>query len=662
MKKAFLILIISFVLPFASGISAQTRSAKRGVSFNFTNDADLAALQTGTSWFYNWGPAPNNVTNSYNSIYGYEFCPMAWNGGYNADAIRTYVQAHPDCRYILAFNEPNFTDQANMTPQQAAAAWPALKALAQELNLQIISPACNYSSWTQYSAPYKWLDEFFAQPGVSIDDVAGIAIHSYMGWAVATNGYVQEYIDRYNKPLWLTEFCAWDNFQTNNGGTALQQRKEMIDMIDFLEQNPMVARYAWFIPRRDEIQNPAFPYMELLTNTNGTEKGILTETGQVWTYMSSYDNNFYHNTDAIIEAEHYIYKSKGVYIEQTSDTAGILDIYDFSNLDTLKYNVNIPTADNYTFRLRLLSNADAMLKIVSSGGSVSFPVASTSNLWADAELNVPLSAGNQQISLILTQGNMKLNYFVITNNGANPPPNPNPPGSTVNPPPEGNNLALNKPTTASSEYNHPTYGLLAASNATDGDMTTRWGSNEINNQNTQEWIMVDLQENYSISNILIFWESAYASAFNIEISPDGTNWTQFYSTSNFSGGNFTLTDDAQNVRFIKINCTKKGFSANGTYYGYSIYEIEVYGVPTTQIQNNEHSSDVEIFPNPVNDFLNIKADKNISSVILSDISGKTVLGKQRVNSLNMSDIAAGIYFLTIKLSDKTTVVKKVIVR
>ena len=106
-------------------LPAQTRSPKRGVGFNFTNDADLQALQPGTSWFYNWGTTPNNVVNTYNSVYGYEFCPMAWNGGYKASDIRTYVQAHPDCKYILAFNEPNFNSQANMTPQQAAAAWPA---------------------------------------------------------------------------------------------------------------------------------------------------------------------------------------------------------------------------------------------------------------------------------------------------------------------------------------------------------------------------------------------------------------------------------------------------------------------------------------------------------------------------------------------------------
>jgi len=197
----------------------------------------------------------------------------------------------------------------------------------------------------------------------------------------------------------------------------LQQRKEMIDMVDFLETEPMVARYAWFIPRRDEIRTPTYPYMDLLTNTNGTEKGVLTETGRIWTYMSSYDTTFYHNVDACIEAEHYISKSAGIYLEQTSDDAGVLDIYGYSNNGELTYNVNIPSSGDYTLRLRMLSNTDASLYITSARGLATRTVPSTSNVWADRELLLSLDAGKQQLTLQITQGSLKLNYFVIANTG-----------------------------------------------------------------------------------------------------------------------------------------------------------------------------------------------------------------------------------------------------
>jgi len=639
--------IISIILciSVACSLSAQTRSPKRGVSFNFTNDADLKALQPGTSWFYNWGTTPNNVTNTYNSVYGYEFCPMAWNGNWNSDAIRTYVKAHPDCKYILAFNEPNFNSQANMTPRQAADRWPALKALAQELGLKIISPACNYSP-DAYGTPKKWFDEFFQY--VDINDVDGIAIHSYMGWASATIGYVQEYIGYYHKPIWLTEFCAWDNFTQNQGGTALQQRKAMIDMIDFLENEPMVARYAWFIPRRDQYTTPTYPYMELLSNTNGTEKGVLTETGMVWTYMSSYDKAFYHDVDACIEAEHYISKSAGIYMEQTSDNAGVLDIYNFSNNGTLTYNVNIPAAGDYTFRLRMLSNVDATLNITSAKGMVTKTITSASNAWADREFLLPLNAGKQQLTLKITQGSLKLNYFVITNTGATPMPTPNPLGPVVVPPPVGDNLALKKPITSASTATD----LQAASLAVDGNASTRWESKQ---GEDNKCLTIDLLQIVKISDIIINWEAACASQYSVEISTDDVNWTQVFSTTTgIAGEQRIILPDTPQGRYMRINCIKRA-----TQYGFSIWEVEVYGTIANENKIADiNSSTASIYPNPVKNKLYIRSESGISGIILSDINGKTLL-EQQANTVDMTNYPAGIYILTIKLFDRETITRKV---
>ncbi|MCL1943473.1 MAG: glycosyl hydrolase [Candidatus Azobacteroides sp.] len=631
------IIIICLLLGSSLFLQAQTRSPKRGVSFNFTNDADLEALRPGTSWFYNWGPTPNNVVDTYNSVYGYEFCPMAWNGNWNSDAIRNYVKAHPDCKYILAFNEPNFSDQANMTPRQAADSWPALKALALELGLKIISPACNYSGWSQYSTPAKWFDEFFQY--VDINDVDGIAIHSYMGWAVATTGYVKEYIDRYNKPLWLTEFCAWDNFTQNQGGTALQQRKEMIDMLDYLETEPMVARYAWFIPRRDEVQNPSYPYMELLTNTGGTERGVLTETGMVWTYMSSYDKDFYHNVDACIEAEHYIVKSPGVYMEQTSDGAGVLDVYDYTGGAGLTYNVDVPSPGDYTLRLRALSNTDAVLDITSAKETVTKTVTNTSNMWADREFPVSLNAGKQQITFKITSGNLKLNYFVITNTGATPDPTPNPPGAVVLPPPVGDNLALNKPIESASS----TTDLQQASLAVDGNPGTRW---ESRHGEDNKILIIDLQSTAKLTDIIINWEGAYASQYNVEVSTDQSYWTRIYDTTSGAAGETRITVDNVDARYIKINCIRRG-----TVYGFSIWEVEAYGtVSATGIATSEKQT-VSIYPNPVEKIVYLRTGDQDVKIILSDLNGRKLYEGKNVTFVDMTGYAPGIYLLTVQFPD-----------
>jgi len=640
--------LISIILCIAvvCALPAQTRSPKRGVSFNFTNDADLKALQPGTTWFYNWGTTPNNVTNTYNSVYGYEFCPMACGGSWDSNAIRNYVKAHPDCKYILAFNEPNFQDQANLTPRQAADRWPALKALAQELGLKIISPACNYSGWAAYGTPQKWFDEFFQY--VDINDVDGIAIHSYMGWAASTAGYVEQYYQLYKKPIWLTEVCQWDNFTQNQGGTALVQRREMVDLIDALEQNDHCARYAWFIPRRDEVQNPAYPYMELLTNTNGTEKGVLTETGMVWAYMSSYDKNFYHNVDACIEAEHYIAKTAGIYMEQTSDNAGVIDIYDYSTGGELTYNVNIPSSGNYTVRLRVLSNANATLSITSDKGTASQVVTSTSNNWENQEFQLALNAGKQQIKFKMVSGSLKLNYFVITNTGANPELTPNPPGAVPPPPPPvGNNMALNKPIESPSASTD----LQAAKLAVDGNSGTRWESKHGEDNKS---LTIDLQQVVKISDIIINWEGAYASQYNVEVSADKSSWTPVYSTTSGSAGEqrITLTDDVLG-QYVKIDCIKRG-----TIYGFSIWEIQVYGGATPNKISDIKQQLVSVYPNPVENTLYIQSENAVSKVILSDMNGRKLL-ELNTASIDMSGYAAGIYLLTVKFSDGETVVKKI---
>ena len=139
------------------------RSNKRGVSFsNPFFVEDVAILSSGISWVYNWGPAPSSSFDTEFGKYDIDFIPMAWNASYDKNRIRTFVQAHPGCKYLLAFNEPNLKDQARMTPTEAAAKWPELKAFAAEVGLQLVSPAMNYGTLDGYSDPIKWLDEFFA--------------------------------------------------------------------------------------------------------------------------------------------------------------------------------------------------------------------------------------------------------------------------------------------------------------------------------------------------------------------------------------------------------------------------------------------------------------------------------------------------------------------
>src|ERR1700749_3877808 len=93
--------------------------------------------------------------------------------------------------------------------------------------------------------------------------------------------------------------------------------------------------------------------------------------------------------------------------------------------------------------------------------------------------------------------------------------------------------ALNK-TAASASTESAAY---PASNAVDGNTGTRWSSAFSDPQ----WLEVDLGSSQSICQVTLNWEAAYATAFQIQTSADGTNWTSIYSTTSGAGGTQTLS-------------------------------------------------------------------------------------------------------------------------
>ena len=134
----------------------------------------------------------------------------------------------------------------------------------------------------------------------------------------------------------------------------------------------------------------------------------------------------------------------------------------------------------------------------------------------------------------------------------------------------GINLALNREAYASSHEN----AGLAAPNAVDGDLSTRWGSLF----NDDEWIIVDLGTTYSLTDVKIHWNSpAYATDFTIEVSNSGKedSFTPVHVASAFvnNGNAYSVgLDKGTEGRFVKITGNRRA-----TQYGTSIDEIEVYG-------------------------------------------------------------------------------------
>ena len=386
-------------------VETMPKSAKRGVSFSFTNVMDLPLLSPYISWDYNWGNTPTDDAATWFDANEMDFCPMCWNGSYNADRIRAFVAAHPNTKYLLGFNEPNLTDQANMTPAQAAALWPDVVALAKELNLKLVSPAMNYGTLAGYSNPIKWLDEFFAQPGVSIDDIYAISVHCYMASASSVQGYI-EMFEKYNKPIWLTEFCAWDPVP----GSVNTQMDYMCAVLHYLEKHASVERYAWFIPRSGAKVDSA-PYMQLLTHDYPAD---LTDLGKIYCYFSPMDSTVWINANRTIHASEYMtVKVNAMSLRPSSDEG--LVITNFAEGQVITYQLYLPE-DTKQLTLRYCGYSNSICEVIVDGESQNFvdmPRNGSSTEWIEAVVPLPLKAGKHTVALSLFSGSCSLSSLIF---------------------------------------------------------------------------------------------------------------------------------------------------------------------------------------------------------------------------------------------------------
>ncbi len=199
--------------------------------------------------------------------------------------------------------------------------------------------------------------------------------------------------------------------------------------------------------------------------------------------------------------------------------------------------------------------------------------------------------------------------------------------------------------------------------------------------------------------------TSYDAAYCNSLVYNQTDWTfddgsgpNYYFNNQDCEWLISLTD--HDVEFIKFNFTKfntlegdvlyvyEGNSDAGTLIGeYSlndipteliVYSNEVYFKFVTNSDGqadgwevmystsvlgveDEVFSDLTIYPNPANDILNIVGLTDDSEIEIYDLSGKVqkVVNAQNRVSIDISDLAAGVYFVKVN-SSENSVVKKMI--
>ncbi len=259
--------------PSPTPAPAPTPLVKRGIAYNLSDAADFSALSGPVGWWYNWALQPDAAVRATPSIAkAMSHVPMLWNFNFDIATVVAELKARPTVQHLLVLNEPNLKNEANMTPQEAAALWPRYEAVASQTGVQIVGPAMTWGTMTGYEDPVAWLDAFYAayraNNGGRDPQIDALAFHWY-------DYGLNEQLDRlkkYAKPFWVTEMANWHNGDGKaEVTTSARQIEEMSKMVNVCETRADVVRYAWFIGR----MSPDPHFTSLLAGP-----GVLTPVGQ----------------------------------------------------------------------------------------------------------------------------------------------------------------------------------------------------------------------------------------------------------------------------------------------------------------------------------------------------------------------------------------------
>lgn len=125
--------------------------------------------------------------------------------------------------------------------------------------------------------------------------------------------------------------------------------------------------------------------------------------------------------------------------------------------------------------------------------------------------------------------------------------------------------------------------------AVDGNHATRWESAHGVDPSS---ITLDLGSRYSLSEAVIHWEAANAATYEIQGSADNSYWVTLASRTGGVFGDRTDTVAlAGTFRYVRM----KGLTRTSPY-GYSIWEMEVYGSPALDTDGDGVDDDFDLCP------------------------------------------------------------------
>ena len=122
--------------------------------------------------------------------------------------------------------------------------------------------------------------------------------------------------------------------------------------------------------------------------------------------------------------------------------------------------------------------------------------------------------------------------------------------------------------------------------AFDGNLGSRYAAASYESGVT---LGVDLGKTYKVSSVAFKWENAYATEYNIQVSKDGKAYDTVKTMTADKAETIEVPlDEAVEARYVRIECVK-----NAINYGYSLWEMGVYGTEVAEVETTTNTPVVE---------------------------------------------------------------------
>jgi autotransporter-associated beta strand protein len=166
-----------------------------------------------------------------------EYVPMRDTANWDA---YSNINGKQGSTHVLGFNEPDQTNQANMTVAQAIADWPNLT----QSGLRLGAPAVSSSGVTGQGL--DWLYSFMSQAEALNYRVDFVPVHFYQcGWTAAQfTNYLWGVYQQTGRPVWVTEFNYGASWCSGTPPTLQQEASAIASYVSALESAPYVERYS----------------------------------------------------------------------------------------------------------------------------------------------------------------------------------------------------------------------------------------------------------------------------------------------------------------------------------------------------------------------------------------------------------------------------------